>query len=134
MKRMRMAVAAFVLGAAFCATARGETGQLWAGTAKISITPETDEPIHDPVFARSLVLEVNNEKWAFISADLAVFTSENVEKQCKDQYGLTKVFICSTHNHTAPSKPGKGEAYHDLKAFFERQLVQVVGMAMSNTF
>ena len=35
------------------------TGKLLAGTAKISITPETDEPLHDPVYARSLVLDIN---------------------------------------------------------------------------
>ena len=43
------------------------TGLLLAGTAKVSITPETDEPIHDPVYARSLVLEINGERLAFRS-------------------------------------------------------------------
>ncbi len=112
----------------------GVTGELRAGTAKISITPETDEPIHDPVYARSLVLEVNSQRLAFVSADLAVFTSDNVEKECQEKYGLARVFISSTHNHTAPSKPGKGPEYANLKAFFEKQIVQVVGMALTNTF
>jgi len=136
MKRIRLLVAAMTVGVGLCltVTAQGETGQLMAGSAKISITPETDEPIHDPVFARSLVLEVNGERLAFVSSDLAVFTSEKVEKECQEKYGLTKVFLCSTHNHTAPSKPGKGAEYSDLKAFFGRQIVQVVGMALSNTF
>ena len=34
-----------VVSMAHCAT-----GQLLAGTAKVSLTPETDEPIHDPVY------------------------------------------------------------------------------------
>jgi hypothetical protein len=39
-----------------------------------------DEPIHDPVYARSLILEVSGERLAFVAVDLGVFTSENIEK------------------------------------------------------
>ena len=88
--------------------AHGVTGKLLAGTAKVSITPVTDEPLHDPVYARSLVLEIKGERLAFVAVDLAVFTSDNVEKICKEKYGVAKVFLCASHNHTAPSKPGKG--------------------------
>jgi len=112
----------------------GVTGTLLAGTAKVSITPVTDEPFHDPVYARSLVLEINGERMAFVAVDLAVFTSDNVEKTCKEKYGVTKVLLCASHNHTAPSKPGKGPEYSDLKAFYEKQVIQAVGMAMTNMF
>src|SRR5437899_8540875 len=94
------------------------SGKLLAGTARISITPETDEPLHDPIYARSLVLDVQGERLAFVAVDLAVFTSENVEKTCKEKYGIAKVFLCASHNHTAPSKPGKGAEYSNLKAFY----------------
>ena len=136
MKTIRLLGAALVLWCALGLTAKsyGVTGELRAGTAKISITPETDEPIHDPVYARSLVLEINGQRLAFVSVDLAVFTSENVEKICQEQYGLARVFLCSTHNHTAPSKPGKGPEYANLKAFYEKQIVQAVGMALTNMF
>jgi hypothetical protein len=102
--------AGLVLCGLFCLPVKGDgvTGELRAGTAKISITPETDEPIHDPVYARSLVLEINGQRMAFVSVDLAVFTSDFVEKTCRQKYDLAQVFLCSTHNHTAPSKPGKG--------------------------
>jgi hypothetical protein len=136
MKTIPVLAAALALCGLFCITFNGYgvTGELRAGTAKISITPETDEPIHDPVFARSLVLEAGEQRLAFVSADLAVFTSENVEKTCREKYGLTRVFLSSTHNHTAPSKPGKGPEYANLKAFYEKQIVQVVGMALTNLF
>jgi hypothetical protein len=136
MKTIRLLGAALVLWCALGLTAKsyGVTGELRAGTAKISITPETDEPIHDPVYARSLVLEINGQRLAFVSVDLAVFTSENVEKICQEQCGLARVFLCSTHNHTAPSKPGKGPEYANLKAFYEKQIVQAVGMALTNMF
>jgi neutral ceramidase len=114
--------------------AQGATGQLLAGTAKVSITPVTDEPIHDPVYARSLVLEIDHERLAFVSVDLGVFTSEKVETVCQEKYGISKVFLCSTHNHTGPSKPGKTPEYSDLKAFFEKQIIQAVGLAVTNMF
>src|ERR1022692_2506338 len=114
--------------------AHGATGTLLAGTAKVSITPVTDEPLHDPVYARSLVLEINHERLAFVSLDLGVFTSTNVETVCKDKYGISKVFLCSSHNHTGPSKPGKASEYSDLKSFYEKQIIQVVELAVTNMF
>jgi neutral ceramidase len=113
---------------------RGVTGKLLAGTAKVSITPVTDEPFHDPVYARSLVLEINGERLAFVSVDLAVFTSDNVENVCKEKYGVAKVFLCASHNHTAPSKPGEAPEYSNLKEFYERQIIQAVGLALTNMF
>src|SRR6202140_4828992 len=68
----------------FTNQAHGATGKLLAGTAKVSITPVTDEPLHDPVFARSLVLEIDHERLAFVSVDLGVFTSTNVETVYKE--------------------------------------------------
>src|ERR1700689_2395999 len=112
----------------------GLTGKLLAGTAKVSITPVTDEPLHDPVFARSLVLEINGERLAFVSVDLATFTSDNVESICREKYGVAKVFLCASHNHTAPTKPGKGPEYGNLKAFYEKQVIQAVEMAVTNMF
>jgi hypothetical protein len=114
--------------------AKAATGQLYAGTAKVSITPDTEEPIHDPVYARSLVLEINGERLAFVAVDLAVFTSENIEKDCREKLGVQKVFLCSSHNHTGPSKPGKGPEYRDLKRFFENRIEDSVQLALTNLF
>lgn len=118
----------------FAGHAHTVSGKLLAGTARVSITPETDEPLHDPVYARSLVLEIEGERLAFVAVDLAVFTSDNVEKTCKEKYGIDKVFLCSSHNHTAPSKPGKGSEYNNLKAFYERQVIRAVEQAVTNMF
>lgn len=131
---------AFIAGALIVGTlvlgahAYGVTGQLLAGTGKISIVPETDEPVHDPVYARSLVLEINGERLAFVSADLAVFTSDRVEQICHEKYGIAKVFLCATHNHTAPSKPRKGSSQANFKTFYEDQTIRVVETALSNMF
>lgn len=54
-------------------------GELRAGTAKVNITPEnTKLPVHDKVYARSLVLEVNGERVAFVSVDLGIYTRSSL--------------------------------------------------------
>ena len=110
------------------------TGKLLAGAAKISITPETDEPLHDPVYARSLVLDINGERLAFVAVDLAVYASPNVEAACKEKYNVAKVVLCSSHNHTAPSRPGKTPETANLRTFYDNQIIKVVGSAVSNMF
>lgn len=49
-------------------------GKLLAETAKVNLTPDSDEPLHDSIYARSLVLDMNGQRLAFVSVDLAVFT------------------------------------------------------------
>jgi hypothetical protein len=95
------------------------TGKLLAGAAKISITPETDEPLHDPVYARSLVLDINGERLAFVALDLGVYTSTDVVAVCKEKHRIAKVFLCSSHNHSAPRRPGKTPETVNLKAFYD---------------
>ncbi len=136
MKKMTLMAAIFVVCGilGFPNNGFGVTGKLLAGTAKLSLTPETDEPLHDPIYTRSLVLEINGERLAFVSVDLAVFTSENVERICKEKYGVEKVFLCASHNHTAPSKPGHAPEYSNLKSFYEKQIIQAVEQASTNMF
>jgi neutral ceramidase len=110
------------------------TGKLLAGAAKISITPETDEPLHDPVYTRSLVLDINGERLAFVALDLGVYTSTHVLADCREKYRIAKIFLCSSHNHTAPSRPGKTPETANLRAFYDDQIIKVVGSAVSNMF
>src|SRR5450432_3905398 len=81
-----------------------EDRKLLAGTAKVNITPKSDEPLHDSVYARSLVLDFDGKRLAFVSVDLAVFTSERVEKVCKEKYGISQIMLCSSHTHSEPQK------------------------------
>jgi len=102
-------------------------GQLRAGTAKVNITPENpSQPVHDPVFARSLVLEVKGERLAFVSVDLGIYTSEHLEAVCKEKLGLAQVLLCSSHTH---SDPGKKYA-----AFYEEQILKGMDVAVRNMF
>lgn len=102
-------------------------GELLAGTAKISITPENPKkPVHDDVNARVLVLEIGGKRLAFVSVDLGVFTSEHVVAACKEKFGLSQVLLSSSHTHSDP-----GSSYRD---YYEKQIIEAVGTATRNMF
>lgn len=122
---------------AFPFPAKAVEGQLMAGTAKINITPENILPLHDSVFARSLVLEVGELRIAQISVDLVGFESERVAKICKEKYGISRVLISASHSHSCPIALAlfdKSKTYPSYTTFFEDRIVEVVGKALSNMF
>ena len=109
---------------------------LRAGTAKVNITPATDEPIHDSIYARSLVLEANGLRIAFVSVDLAVFTSARIERVCREKYGIRQVMLCSSHNHSEPQPQGKRsfQAGNPYTAFYEDRIIEAIGEAVRTLF
>jgi neutral ceramidase len=109
---------------------------LRAGTAKVNITPATDEPIHDSIYARSLVLEGDGVRIAFVAVDLAVFTSPRIEKVCREKYGISQVMLCSSHNHSEPQPQGKRsfQAGNPFAAFYEDRIIEAVGEAVRTLF
>jgi neutral ceramidase len=110
-------------------------GKLLAGTAKINITPDSNEPLHDSVYARSLVLDMDGQRIAFVSVDLAVFTSERVENICKSKFGISQLLLCSSHTHSEPQKFGRsfrnGNPY---QTYYEDRIILAVGIAVKNLF
>jgi len=112
------------------------TGKLMAGTSKINITPKTDQPIHDSVFARSLVLDVNGQRLAFVSLDLPIFTSDRVEQVCRQRYQIERVILSSSHNHSAPMVDNKinVSTSSPFQPFYEEQIIRVVGEAIARMF
>jgi len=110
--------------------------QLMAGTAKINITPPTKEPIHDSVYARALVLQSGDLKLALVAVDLAVFTSERIEKLCKEKYGISQVLLCSSHNHSEPQPDGKRsfQQGNPFATFYEDQIIKAVGESQTHLF
>ncbi|HEY4323149.1 MAG TPA: neutral/alkaline non-lysosomal ceramidase N-terminal domain-containing protein, partial [Mucilaginibacter sp.] len=116
--------------------AMADTGKLMAGTAKINITPKTDEPIHDSVYARSLVLDLNGKRLAFVSVDLVIFTSYRIEQVCKEKYGISKVILCSSHDHSGPMVDNKinFSLNSPFQSFYEDQVIQVIGDAVGHLF
>jgi neutral ceramidase len=103
------------------------TGELRAGTAKVSITSDDIKmPVHDKVYARSLALDVDGERVAFVSVDLGIYTSDHLVAVCKERFGIAHLVLSSSHTHSGP-----GRSY---AAFFEERLIQVVEAAVSNMF
>lgn len=113
-----------------------DVGKLMAGTSKINITPKTDQLIHDSIFARSVVLDINGQRLAFVSLDLPIFTSERVVQACKQQYNIAKVVLSSSHNHSAPMVDNKINVSESspFQRFYEDQIIKVVGEAVAHLF
>ena len=122
--------------AAFSLIANNTKAQLMAGTAKVNITPQSKEPLHDSVYARSLVLQSGDLRFAFVSVDLAVFTSERIEKICKEKYGISQVMLCSSHNHSEPQPDGKRsfQQGNPFTVYYEDQIIKAVGESMAHLF
>lgn len=129
---MKTRAACFLLLVLACIPARGQAlnamkGKLKAGTAKITITPENPgSPIHDTCCARSLVLDIEGQRIAFVSVDLGIYTSDNVVKACKEKFGLSQFLLSSSHTHSGPRR---GDA-----DFREKQIIDVVGQAVEAMF
>jgi neutral ceramidase len=102
-------------------------GELRAGTAKVSITPEDGKkPVHDKVYARSLVLDVDGERLAFVSVDLGIYTSEKLVAACKERFGISHLVFSSSHTHSDPGR--------NYSAFFEERITQAVEAAVKGMF
>jgi neutral ceramidase len=131
---MKKLLALFI--AALSLTANNASAQLMAGTARVNITPQGKEPIHDSVYARSLVLQAGQLRFAFVSVDLAVFTSERIEKICKEKYGISQVMLCSSHNHSEPQPDGKRsfQQGNPFTVYYEDQIIKAVGESMAHLF
>ncbi len=103
------------------------SGILKAGTAKVNITPlKPNEPVHDSLYARSLVLDMNGERIAFVSVDLVIYTSKELEKICRNKYGITQLMLCSSHTHSG-LPDGNGDYIRD-------QIIKSIDMAVKNMF
>jgi hypothetical protein len=100
-------------------------GELRAGTAKISITPDDiNMPVHDPCYARSLVLDVGGERIGIVAVDLGTYSNERLVAACKERFGLSHLVFSSSHTHSAPGR-GNGD-------FFEERITRVLEAAVKN--
>jgi len=62
--------------------------------------------VHDPLFARAVVLEHDGRKVALVSVDLVGFFHANVGRVREALPGFTYVLVSSTHNHEGPDTLG----------------------------
>ena len=122
--RTALAVTVAILSVSFSASA--EATVLKAGTAKVNITPPNPRyPVHDSLYARSLILEAGDVRIAFISLDLGIFHSEKIRRDLMGRYGLTELYMSSSHTHT-----GQNSSI----PFMEAKLDEVISKAMDGRF
>ena len=77
--------------------------RLMAGTAKINISPTTltnNRTLLDSLYARSLVLQWQDTRIAFISLDLGGYNSTELLNKLKKDYRLNEIYFCPSHTHS----------------------------------
>lgn len=96
-----------------CQTCSYSLGEIRVGLAQADITPpvgglttgyssaKPTDAIHDPVTARVVVLESNEQKVALVSCDLCIFNSRWLHQQM-DSIGIDRLLLANTHTHAGP--------------------------------
>ncbi len=120
----RCILAATCLASVCCytETALAAEPQLMAGFAHRDITPQVDEAnsvwlagygpgrkaesVHDPIFARGVVIASGDKKIAIVSLDVVGFQYAQVLAVRKQLADFHYVLIASTHNHEGPDVVG----------------------------
>jgi len=103
-----------------------ETTHLVAGTAKVNITPPSPRyPVHDSLYARSLVLESGGTSVVFVSVDLGNYNNMPLIESLKKKYGFKEVFFCPSHTHSGQAGPAQ---------WLEEQITKAVDIAVKSMF
>ncbi len=96
--------------------------ELKAGVAKADITPpigsrmygygargaNVSQGVHDPLYAKGLVLDDGSTKLAIVTLDLGGFTYENttnVKAFVREKTDIENVLLITSHTHSAPAAP-----------------------------
>lgn len=121
---MRAIIALVLL---FSISARAD--DLKVGAASVDITPQLGTPmagyyaeraadgVHDPLYAKVIVLEHNGKKAALVGLDL-ISTTFGIVSEARREIEATTgikgsdVMISATHAHTGPILQGKGDPEH----------------------
>ncbi len=143
---IRLAAVATIL---LCAmTASAQSGTLRAGAAKADITPSADmfplsggQPpygsVHDPLFARALVLDNGADKVALISVDTTSLPNgdELIDAVTKElKIPRDHLIMSATHDHNAPTGgvPQVGARYsHPYFEILKKGIVEAARQANS---
>jgi neutral ceramidase len=121
-----------------------QPGPLRAGAAKVDISPtkemfpiaqgpQTLGGVHDPIYARALVLDNGSSKVALISVDTAgMQNAADITKAVSDELKVpaSHLSIVATHDHNTPTFGGGGpRKNYDPKPYLDLMLKGVVEAA-----
>jgi len=108
----------------FGGTVSGAT-KLMAGSAKTNITPpSTRYPVHDSLYARSLILDADGYRIGFIAYDSGGGNDQFIASM-KKRFNLQELFLCQSHNHSGASGP---------QEWTEQKFAQLLEDASKNMF
>ena len=125
------------------------TGELYVGAAKVNITPEGSIPmsgfrgrkgpstgLHDPLFIRVLVLDLNGYRVGIISCDLIKYCNNRVLAIAKDSFNIPHLLICSSHTHSGPAFGEYGSPDHNspYARSVEKAMLDGLDEALKNMF
>jgi hypothetical protein len=101
-------------------------GKLSAGVAKMNITPPNPRyPVHDSLYARTLILEAGDSRIAFVSLDLGGYTNIPLAERLKNLFKLKEVYFCPQHTHSAQAAPAE---------WLDEQIISAMKTASENMF
>jgi len=114
------------VGIGFSTCSAQDGGPLFAGTAKVDITPDDSfisakgeswrlpdsagrpgvkkvppPNILDHIFARVLVLKNDQTSLAIVSADLIIFSSKKIITEAREKWNVDHVILSATHTHSS---------------------------------
>ena len=95
------------------------SAELLAGTAKVNVTPPLGGPmygysarganvstgVHDPLYAKAIVLNDGTTKVALVTLDLGAISSQstaNIKSRVKSACGIENVLLAASHTHSSP--------------------------------
>ena len=115
---------------------------LMAGASKVDITPPPGIKmcgyaartagalsVHDPLYARVVILSDGSCRLAIVSADLAYLYSERIISEAKRKWGLEHVILSATHTHSGPNL--QASPWHSA---MEDKVIAAIGAAMQKMF
>ncbi len=139
-----------LLPAILCIASLPSAGQeLLAGVARIEITPSTNGPmfgyanrkcglstaVHDPLYAKALVLQAGEQRVAIVTLDLGSITSEVLFRRAADELKIPVLLLSLSHTHSGPafmaSSLGPKETSTYL-AELEGKVFEVVKLALES--
>ena len=113
---LRKSLSVFAVAPLLFVLASTSVSALEIGWAKVELTPPFSTPlagygkrfgkastgVHDPLFARALIISGNGEKIAVVSADLLLIHRELREEVAKRvaPLQLSSLLLCATHTHS----------------------------------
>jgi neutral ceramidase len=117
------------------------TGEIYVGAAKADITPPVGTRIfggysregpssglHDPLYIRALVLDVDGYRVGIISCDLIKYCNKRVIDTAKERFNISHLLICSSHTHSGPTLGDYDSPDHDLSYALRVEKAMIDGL------